>query len=66
MSGPEFPDTREKIPSSVQRLILAMGPKSKQNESFTAMRVELGPPKFAKFPVLFPVSREFRRRKVRS
>src|ERR1039457_1798992 len=30
------------------------------------MTTELGPPKIAEFPVLFPVTREFRRRRVRS
>jgi hypothetical protein len=51
----EFPDRSEKIPCSVWR-----------NESLTAMRATAGPPRIAKFPVLFPDSKEFRRRRVRS
>ena len=55
-----------KIPCSVQRLGWLPVREVWQNESLTAMTAELRRPKFAKFPVLFPVSREFMRRRVRS
>jgi len=61
-----FPDTPLKIPCSIQCLRWPLVREVWQNEWLTPMRAELASPKFAKFPVFFPVSREFRRRRVRT
>ena len=52
-----------KIPCSIQRLNWRLVREVWQSESVTAMTAELVSPKFVKFPVFFPVSREFKAEK---
>src|SRR5271167_4318032 len=66
ISGREFPDKPLIIPCSIQSKNLALAAEVAKNEAFRAANGWNGPAKFTKFPVFFPVSREFRWRRVRS
>jgi hypothetical protein len=60
ISGLEFPDKSLIIPCSIQRKNLTLAAEVAKNEAFRATSGRNGPAKFTKFPVFFPVSREFR------
>jgi hypothetical protein len=60
ISGFEFPDKPLIIPCSIQGKKLVLAVEVAQNEAFRATNGRNGPAKFMKFPVFFPVSREFR------
>jgi hypothetical protein len=59
----EFPDEPLIIPCSIPSQDLALAAEVTQIEAFTASNGRNEPIKFTKFPVFFPVSREFRAEK---
>ena len=60
ISGFEFPDEPLIIPCSIPSQDLALAAEVTQIEAFTAANGRNEPIEFTKFPVFFPVSREFR------
>jgi hypothetical protein len=60
ISGFEFPDKPLIIPCSIPSQDLALAAEVTQIEAFTAANGRNEPIEFTKFPVFFPVSREFR------
>ena len=60
ISGFEFPDKPLIIPCSIPSQDLALAAEVTQIEAFTAANGRNEPIDFTKFPVFFPVSREFR------
>ncbi|MGA3319232.1 MAG: hypothetical protein ABSC64_22705, partial [Candidatus Korobacteraceae bacterium] len=60
ISGFEFPDKPLIIPCSIPSQDLALAAELTQIEAFTAANGRNEPIEFTKFPVFFPVSREFR------
>ena len=60
ISGLEFPDKPLIIPCSIQGKNLTLAAEVTKNEALMATNGQNGPAKFTKFPVFFPVSREFR------
>jgi hypothetical protein len=66
ISSRELPDTPLIIPCSIQGKNSALAAEVTKNEAFRATDSHERPGKFTKFPVFFPVSRESRRRGVRT
>jgi hypothetical protein len=60
ISGLKFPDKRVIIPCSIQGKNLALAEEVAQIQAFTAANGRNEPIEFTKFPVFFPVSREFK------
>jgi hypothetical protein len=60
ISGLEFPDKPLIIPCSIPSKNSALAAEVTKNEALRATNGRNGPAKFTKFPVFFPVSREFR------